>query len=168
VRIGILADTHGVLDPRILEALDGTDVILHAGDVGSAAIVRSLQSAADRVLLVRGNNDVPSKWSGSERTLDALPTNIELDAPGGVIAVVHGDRVLPAKHRHQRLRELYPHARAIVYGHSHRRLLDLEETPWVINPGAAGKARTFGGPSACILSAGLRRWSVETVLFERQ
>lgn len=167
MRIGIVGDTHGVLDPRILDALAGSDVIVHAGDVGAAAVLQALAGAADRVLAVRGNNDVASKWAGSRRALDALPASVELDAPGGSLVVVHGHGVLPAKRRHERLRALHPNARAIVYGHSHRRVLDLDATPWVINPGAAGKARTFGGPSACILVARPRRWTVEAVVFER-
>lgn len=167
MRIGIVGDTHGVLDPRILDALAGSDVIVHAGDVGAAAVLRALAGATERVVAVRGNNDVASKWTGSRRALDGLPESVELDAPGGSLVVVHGHRVLPAKRRHARLRALHPNARAIVYGHSHRRVLDLDSTPWIINPGAAGKARTFGGPSACILVAGVRRWTVRAVVFER-
>jgi hypothetical protein len=163
MRIGILSDTHGVLDPRILEGLTGCAVILHAGDVGSSAVLRALRQASPRVLAVSGNNDVASKWEGSRGELEALPSEVVLEAPGGTVVVVHGHRVLPARDRHARLRALHPAARAIVYGHSHRRVLDLEETPWVINPGAAGKARTFGGPSACILTARPRRWRVEAL-----
>lgn len=167
MRIGILSDTHGVLDPRILDALEGSDAIIHAGDVGAASVLRELAGVTDQVLAVRGNNDVASKWRGRRRALESLPEALELDAPGGVIAIVHGHRVLPARHRHQRLRELHADARAIVYGHSHRRVLDLDCTPWVINPGAAGKARTFGGPSACVLVARPRRWTVEALVFDR-
>jgi len=163
MRIGIVSDTHGVLAPRVLEGLTGCDVIVHAGDVGAAAVLRALRTAAPEVLAVRGNNDVPRKWEGSRGELEALPNEVVFEAPGGTVVVVHGHRVLPARDRHARLRALHPAARAIVYGHSHRRVLDLEETPWVINPGAAGRARTFGGPSACILTAGPRRWRVEAL-----
>ena len=163
MRIGIVSDTHGVLDSRVLEGLIGCDVIVHAGDIGAAAVLRELRMAAPEVLAVRGNNDVAGKWEGNRRELATLPNEVVLAAPGGHVVVVHGHRVLPARDRHARLRALHPEARAIVYGHSHRRVLDLEETPWVINPGAAGKARTFGGPSACILTVGPRRWRIEAL-----
>lgn len=166
MRIGIVSDTHGVLDPRIQGALVGCEAICHAGDVGSAAVLVALRSLGPRVIAVGGNNDVAGKWEGSERMLEALPDEAELEAPGGRLVVVHGHRVLPASRRHERLRALHPGARAIVYGHSHRRVLDLEPTPWVINPGAAGTARTYGGPSACILTARPRRWDVEALVFE--
>lgn len=164
MRIGILSDTHGVLASGILEALGSCDALVHAGDVGSHEVLEAMRSVCDRVHAVTGNNDVPTKWEGPLATLRSLPAEVTLPLPGGDLVVVHGHRVLPAKRRHERLRADYPQARAIAYGHSHRRVIDRDERPWVINPGAAGRARTFGGASACLLLAGRRRWTVETVL----
>ncbi len=167
MRIGIVSDTHGALDPRILEAVARCDALVHAGDVGSDAVLDALRAVNDDVTAVLGNNDVRSKWVGTPASIDGLLEEATLELPGGTLVVVHGHRVLPAKRRHQRLRALHPDARAVVYGHSHRRVLDLDTSPWVINPGAAGRARTFGGPSACILTASVRRWRVESIVFER-
>jgi uncharacterized protein len=70
--------------------------------------------------------------------------------------------------RHARLRAAYPSARAIVYGHSHRLVVDDALTPWVLNPGAAGRARTYGGPSCLVLEANVRSWHVEIHRFARK
>lgn len=161
-RVGIISDTHGVLDDRVLAALEGCDVVVHGGDVGSAAVLRALESVVDEVIAVVGNNDVPRKWIGARRR---LPVDARVDLPGGVLAVVHGDRVLPVARRHEKLRALYPDARMVVYGHSHHRIVDTSLRPWIANPGAAGRARTYGGPSLLILTATTRRWSVEEVAF---
>jgi putative phosphoesterase len=159
-RVGILSDTHGRLDPGVLAWLRGCDVIVHAGDVGAAAVLAALAATGAEVRAVRGNNDVPSKWPAPHEPLHALPYEQRVALPGGELVVVHGDRVLPAAERHERLRSAYPEARAVVYGHSHRLVIDRLARPWVVNPGAAGQARTFGGASACVLVAGERAWRV--------
>ncbi|WP_257388244.1 metallophosphoesterase family protein, partial [Tahibacter caeni] len=81
------------------------------------------------------------------------------DLPGGRLVVVHGDR-WPARGRHAALRRAYPAARAVVYGHSHRLVVDTDALPWVLNPGAAGRARTNGGPSCLLLHATAQAWRV--------
>jgi len=165
VRVLLLADTHGTLDERIAERARGSDVVVHAGDVGSATVLEALRARCPRVIAVRGNNDVSSKWAASERTaMEALGEQAQVDLPGGGLVVVHGDR-FPAAQRHRRLRDAFPQARAVVYGHSHRLCIDESERPWVLNPGAAGRARTFGGPSCLELVATVRRWRVEALRF---
>jgi len=159
-RVGLLSDTHGQLDAAVLAWLRGCDVIVHAGDVGAAAVLEALAATGAEVRAVRGNNDVPSKWPPPHAPLHALPLEQHVVLPGGELWVVHGDRVLPAPRRHERLRQAYPRARMIVYGHSHRLVIDRDAHPWVVNPGAAGRARTYGGASACVLLAGATQWRV--------
>ena len=60
-RIALVADSHGVLTAGLVADLTGVDLILHAGDVGSTAVLRELRSVA-AVHAVAGNNDVPRKW----------------------------------------------------------------------------------------------------------
>ncbi|HJO36369.1 MAG TPA: metallophosphoesterase family protein [Gammaproteobacteria bacterium] len=157
VRLGLIADTHGQLDARVAAALDGLDGIVHAGDVGSGAVIAALQAVAP-LTVVRGNNDVPAKWPPADRAqLARLPACAELDLPGGRLVIVHGD-TFPAARRHGGLRARWPTARAIVYGHSHRLTLETETLPWIVNPGAAGRARTHGGPSWVLLEAGSGGW----------
>lgn len=164
-RIAIISDTHGYLDERIAAVVTGCDYVLHAGDVGGAGIIKKLKPRS-KAIVVQGNNDVPEKWTKEELPiLETLPMEAYLDLPGGRIVVVHGHRAGSVSTRHKRLRSLYVNVRAIVYGHSHRMVCDQSEYPWVINPGAAGKARTFGGPSCIVLTATAGEWTIETIRY---
>jgi putative phosphoesterase len=161
MRVLIVSDTHGHIDERIAALARDCDVIVHAGDVGNAAVLDALRESGSKVVAIRGNNDVASKWPrGERRELDALEDEARIDLPGGTLIAVHGDRYTPAT-RHARLRRDYPDARAVVYGHSHRLIVDDAAPPWVLNPGAAGRARTYGGPSCLLLDASANRWRVE-------
>lgn len=158
--VALIADTHGFLDERIAHAISGSDVVIHAGDVGAAAVLAELQGLAGEVVAVRGNNDVPRKWpEGEMPALAELPVQATMDLPGGSLTVVHGD-AWRAKDRHRRLRRAFSEARAVVYGHSHRLIVDTTGEPWVLNPGAAGRARTYGGPSCLLLEISKRDWQV--------
>ena len=167
VRVAILGDTHGVLDPRVATAVSACEFAVHTGDVGSGKVIADMRPRGGVVLSVRGNNDVPAKWPPQDHgLLDRLPAEAGLVLPGGLLVVVHGDRAGSVKNRHAWLRRRYPDARAIAYGHSHRQVCDDAELPWVLNPGAAGRARTYGGPSLIVLHAGVRIWRLETRRFE--
>ena len=165
VRVALLADTHGALDARIAAEVARCDYAVHAGDVGNAGVLAALRPQLGLVA-VRGNNDTPAKWPREDQgLLAALPTTESLTLPGGTLVVVHGHRAGGVDQRHARLRKQFPEARAVVYGHSHRLVCDRDAQPWVLNPGAAGRARTFGGPSCLILLAGPRVWRVEVQRF---
>ncbi|MES1953689.1 metallophosphoesterase family protein [Salinisphaera hydrothermalis] len=155
MRIVILADTHGFLDPRVVERVAGAPLIVHAGDVGTG-IADELARLGDDLMIVAGNNDPDDcPW----------PASAERELPGGTLAVMHGHQ-WPAKQRHRRLRAEFPDARAVVCGHSHRRVLEIDDSPWLLNPGAAGKSRAYGGPGYIELTAEADRWRVEPVVFE--
>ncbi len=161
MRVLLVSDTHGQLDARIAALALRCDVVVHAGDVGNAAVLETLRAGGANVIAIRGNNDVASKWPRGERAaLDALEDEAGIDLPGGKLIAVHGDRYPPAT-RHARLRRDYPDARAVVYGHSHRLVVDDTATPWILNPGAAGRARTYGGPGCLLLEARSKDWRIE-------
>ena len=161
MRVLIVSDTHGQLDARITALARDCDVVVHAGDVGNTTVLEALRAGGANVIAIRGNNDVASKWPRGERAaLDALEDEARVGLPGGTLIAVHGDRYTPAT-RHARLRRDYPDARAIVYGHSHRLVVDDAAMPWILNPGAAGRARTYGGPSCLLLEARAKVWRVE-------
>ena len=164
--IAIVSDTHGQLDERIAALVRDCDHAVHAGDILGAGVLAALQPRRS-VLAVRGNNDVPRKWPPDHTAmLHDLPLEAELALPGGTLAVTHGDRQFARPDRHDRLRAHFPMARIIVYGHSHLLTFDQTAAPWVVNPGAAGRARTHGGPSCLILTATHASWHVEVRRFE--
>ncbi len=166
LKIALLSDTHGFLDPRVARAAARHDCAVHAGDVGSAGVLETLQAGCPRVWAVRGNNDVAEKWPAADgRTLESLSDVLRLKLPGGVLAVVHGHRAGRPSVRHLRLRERFADARAVVFGHSHHRCVDKSARPWILNPGAAGKARAYGGPGLLSLTVAPDRWRIREVVF---
>lgn len=157
-RVALVSDTHGALDARVLEGLAGADLIVHAGDVGAAAVLGALTAIAP-TLAVAGNNDVPGKWSPAEHeVLATLPEALAIALPGGTLCVAHGHQWPRTAVRHARLRAVFPAARCILYGHSHRFVIDEDEAPVVANPGAAGRSRTFGGAGWLGLTTGEHGW----------
>lgn len=167
-RVLLVSDTHGEVDARIAELARQSDVVVHAGDIGDAEVLKRLRPSAGKIYAVRGNNDTPQKWaSGGRPILRMLPEEAVIELPGGTLIATHGDRIRPASRRHARLRRLYPSARAVVYGHTHHAVCDRGALPWVLNPGAAGRVRTYGGPSCLLLSADPRGWTVRLLRFGR-
>lgn len=162
MRVAIVSDTHGEVDDRVVEAALRCDLVLHAGDVGSRTVLDTLDSGPGRLIAVRGNNDVRDKWHRSDWTLlESLPWEARLPLPGGEIVVVHGHRYGNPGRSHHRMRRDYAGARLVVYGHSHRMCTDESDVPWIVNPGAAGRVRTYGGPTICLLEAGRSRWRLD-------
>jgi len=167
-RIAIISDTHSVISPDILNTIKSCDQIIHAGDICGAHVLEQLQQITLKVTAVTGNNDVESLWAENEKAVvNSLPATAELDLPGGIVAIEHGHTHGMHQPGHASLRAAHPHARVIVYGHTHTMLVDDDTRPWVINPGAAGATRTRGGPSCLILTASAdREWDIEMIRFE--
>ena len=166
-RVALVSDTHGDLEPRIVKVVERCRHVVHAGDIGCGAVLDTLGRPDRRVTAVRGNNDMPSKWDPQEhRRLEDLPWEATLSIPGGKLAVTHGHQVMGVERRHEWLRERYPDARVVVYGHTHWRCIDRSARPWIVNPGVAGRSRTFGGPSLVVIDVAGSRWRLRTVHFE--
>jgi len=142
MRVGVIADTHGLLRPEIFDVFKQVDHILHGGDVGGPEILIELEAIAP-VTAVYGNVDPPEIRA---RLLQVAA--LELD--GFDIVVTHGDQFghpTPAK-----LHDAFPRAEIIVYGHTHRPLLELvDRTVTVMNPGGAGRARFDLKPTVGIM-----------------
>lgn len=126
VRIGLISDTHGVLRAQALAALQGSDFIIHAGDIGDACILDALAAIAP-VTAVRGNNDTGA-WA------DAIPERAELEVAGRRILVVHSLQQLGRGFDDSGLA-------AVVSGHSHRPRQDRRGSVVYVNPGSAGPRR---------------------------
>ena len=164
MRITIISDTHGYVDERVAAFVEQCELCLHAGDIGNGSVINRLSQKKNKIIAVLGNNDTAAKWPADQLgELKHLSHEMHVDLPGGRVSVVHGHKVNPVALRHTKLRRLYPDSRAIVYGHSHRLVIDQTESPWVINPGAAGRARTNGGPSYVVLYIKGNNWRVESV-----
>ena len=142
MRVGVISDTHGLLRPEVFEVFEKVDYILHAGDVGEPQILIELEALAP-VTAVYGNADPPELRA-------RLPQVAHLELDGFDIVVTHGDQfghATPAK-----LHEAFPRAEIIVYGHTHKPLLELvDKTVTVMNPGGAGAARFHLKPSVGIM-----------------
>jgi len=133
MRVVVLSDTHAPrrwksCPPAVADHLrDGADLILHAGDVCTAAVLDELGQYAP-VLAVVGNNDGPdvAAW-GAGPTLQA-----ELD--GLAVAMIHDSGQAPG--RLERMRHAFPDARLVIFGHSHIPLDQHDDRLRIFNPGS--------------------------------
>jgi len=126
LRIGLISDTHGLLRPEALAWLQGSDFIVHAGDIGSQDILDQLAQIAP-VTAVRGNNDRDG-WAMQVPETDFLQV---------------GELFLYALHD-LALLDIDPAAagvRVVVAGHSHKPLVEEREGVLYVNPGSAGPRR---------------------------
>jgi putative phosphoesterase len=140
VLVGLIADTHGLLRPEVFDAFHGVELILHAGDVGGRAILTELRAIAP-VRAVYGNTDPPGE--------PGLAQSIDLSLAGLNVHVSHGHELgspTPAK------LVAACAADVIVYGHTHKALIERLHGALVINPGAAGPKRFDAKPSVAILT----------------
>jgi len=142
VRLGIISDTHGLLRPEVFQVFENVDHILHGGDVGTVDVLTELEGLAP-VTAVHGNVD-------GDPLRARLPQVAALRLDGFDIVVTHGDQFgspTPAK-----LVGAFPRAEIIVFGHTHRPVLELvDRTVTVMNPGGAGAARFGLEPSVGIM-----------------
>jgi putative phosphoesterase len=137
--IGLISDTHGLVRPEVFTALEGVELILHAGDVGGDDILDELETIAP-TLAVYGNTDP----AGHPRLAEAIEREI-----GGLrVHVSHGHEV--GSPTPERLLSRYD-ADVIVYGHTHRQLVTNVAGRWVVNPGAAGHRRFDLKPSVGVM-----------------
>jgi putative phosphoesterase len=125
-RVGLISDTHGLLRQPVLDFLQGCDLILHAGDICDAQVLRRLGEIAP-VTAVRGNNDW-GPWA------DRLDESELVNVDGVEIFVVHD---LSHLTRHARARA----ARVVVSGHSHKPVVQERDGVLFVNPGSAGPRR---------------------------
>jgi len=153
MRVGVISDTHGRLDPRVLELFQGVDHILHAGDIGSAAVLEGLRSLAP-VTAVRGNVDL-APWAS------ALPLEESLELAGRHLLVGHIREDL--LRRHDPLREGLD---AVVFGHTHQPLARVEAGVLYLNPGSAGPRRFHLPRAAALLHLDGRDLRPELVVLE--
>jgi putative phosphoesterase len=151
-RIGLISDTHGLLREEALLALRGSDLIVHAGDVGDAEILEKLRELAP-VVAVRGNVDTGS-WSLR------LPETAVAEASSASMYILHDVNAL----------DLDPVAagfQIVVSGHSHKPGRSESKGVLYINPGSAGPRRFRLPITVARLDLAVRPWALEFVDLEK-
>jgi putative phosphoesterase len=126
MRIGVISDTHGLLRPAAIDALQGVEHILHAGDVGDPAILEALGKLAP-VTAISGNIDVGGACA-------YLPPTEVITLDGHTFYMLHDRQAL----------DLNPVAAgfsAVISGHSHKPLIEWRKGVLYMNPGSAGPRR---------------------------
>jgi putative phosphoesterase len=153
VRVGLVSDTHGLVDPRLFEALDGCALLLHAGDVAGEGVLVELGAIAP-VTAVRGNVDEGT-------SLGRLP-DLATVPLGALTALLVHDAGRP-QHRPRLLAAALARGRPdlVVSGHSHRPAAAVVEGTLFVNPGSAGPRRFHLPRCAAVLEITGRRVRIE-------
>lgn len=125
-KIGIISDTHGLLRPEAIEALGGSDLIIHAGDIGNVEIIPQLEQMAP-VKAIRGNVDTQD-WAR------IFPDTLQFDYQGKSVYILHD------------LNEFDPDldqgdVDIVISGHSHKPRTEVVDGRFYLNPGSAGPRR---------------------------
>jgi putative phosphoesterase len=151
--LGLISDTHGLLREEALRAFDGSDLILHAGDVGAPEILKTLKTIAP-VVAVRGNVDT-AEWAR------VLPFTEVIQVGPVMIYMLHILQDLG----------INPAAEGfhiVVSGHSHKPGQTEKDGVLYINPGSAGPRRFYLPVTAARLDLEARPWKVEFIDLESQ
>lgn len=123
MKIGIISDTHGLLRPKVIEALEGCEAILHGGDITGPEILEKLGDIAP-VYAVRGNGD--KEWAGH------IPVLLDFEFAGLRICMTHKKKDLPDDVSGYDL---------VVFGHSHKYEEVRQGRTLLLNPGSCGPRR---------------------------
>ena len=148
-RVGVISDTHGLLRAEALAALRGSDLIIHAGDVGHPDVLQALRALAP-VVAVRGNND-SGPWAR------ALQESERVEIGGARLYVLHDVKTLDLEAGPAGLH-------AVIAGHSHRPGVTTRDGVMFLNPGSAGPRR-FSLPIA-VARLTVRRGRVQARIVE--
>jgi putative phosphoesterase len=146
--VGVISDTHGLLRPEAAQALHGSDLIIHAGDVGNSDVIAELKTIAP-LFVVRGNIDKEA-WAND------LPANQVVQFGHSSIYVIHDLHDL----------DLDPEAAgfsAVITGHTHRAHEYRKGKVLFLNPGSAGPKRFDLPITLARLNVEKEPWRVEFI-----
>ena len=150
MKAGIISDTHDLLRPEVIEALQGCDCILHGGDISSQRVLDQLEEIAP-VKVVRGNND--KEWA------EHLPMFLDFELGGLRIYMTHKKKDLP--------RDLTSYD-LVIYGHSHQYASTWQDDggkhrTLLLNPGSCGPRRFIQPITMAILSIDPDGWVIKQI-----
>ncbi len=134
--VGVISDTHGLIRPEALSALEGVSLIIHAGDVGTPAVLHRLENIAP-VVAVRGNTDRDG-WAYG------LPFTEAVEIGGASLYVIHDLDKLD-------LATAASGFSAVIYGHTHQPAIEKSGKILFLNPGSAGPKRPYLPVSVALL-----------------
>jgi hypothetical protein len=159
LRVGLVSDLHGLLDPKLGPLLAPCDVVLNAGDTVKAGVLAALEALVPgrEVRHVRGNNDF---GPGLDRLPDAAV--VELGALSALVVHDLGSRERPAPPAARLITRHRPEL--VVHGHSHRPGAEVVEGRLYVNPGSAGPRRFSLPRTAAVLE--LRRRRARVTFFD--
>ena len=149
--IGVISDTHGLMRSKALAALRGSDLVVHAGDIGSPHVIQALRQLGP-VFAVRGNVD-RDEWA------ERLPMTQVVEVEGVHIYVLHDLSAI----------DLDPVAagfQVVVAGHSHRPSVTTEQGVLYLNPGSAGPRRLQLPVTVAKLSVEAGKFIAEIIVLE--
>lgn len=126
MQVGVISDTHGLLHPQAIDALAGSDLILHAGDIGKPEVLEGLRAIAP-VIAVRGNND-KGTWA------ETIPERETVEIEGVSVHLLHILKELMIDPKTKGIR-------VVISGHSHKPLVEEHENVLFLNLGSAGPRR---------------------------
>lgn len=126
MQVGVISDTHGLLRPQAIAALRGSELILHAGDIGQPEVLEELKTLAP-VIAIRGNID-RGAWAA------AIPEQETVEIAAVLIHLLHSVKDLTID-----LKTLG--IQVVISGHSHKPMIEEKQGVLFINPGSAGPRR---------------------------
>lgn len=126
MRIGVISDTHGLLRPEALAALQGCDRIIHAGDIGKPEVLEALRKLAP-LDAIRGNVD-SGEWAA------VIPETLDLQIGGLRIHVTHDVKTI-------KIDPVAEQVNVVIAGHSHQPKIEEVTGVLYLNPGSAGRRR---------------------------
>lgn len=136
MRVGVISDTHGSLPASVHDAFDGVDRILHAGDIGSSAVITELETIAP-VIAVHGNTD---------------PAELAFTLPPRISVAVSGIRFLIGHILRDLVRSGVPaDVDVVVFGHTHVPMAERRDGVLLLNPGSAARSRGGHGHTVAVL-----------------
>ena len=146
MKVGIVSDTHGYVNPRLVGLLEDVDLILHAGDICGSHVISALEEVANAVA-VSGNNDVKTDTN-------TYPQEVVIELAGQRIQLMHQYEVPEHEDHDEVLRCQEAGLAAVVFGHSHRAVNVMLGGILFFNPGACCKPRFRDIPSIGLLNVG--------------
>jgi putative phosphoesterase len=143
MKIGIISDTHNYLNPKVAGHFEGVDLIIHAGDIGSPAILEKLEKLAP-IKAIRGNTD----YRG---TVSALPEIIATNRENVNFLIIHDIGNINSFRERLNRGDFSPLPQVIIFGHTHQAFYKEIDGFLFVNPGSASTSRDHRKPSVMIM-----------------